>query len=476
MTTSTPAIIWFRKELRLDDHPALSAAIRSGQPLVAVYVLDEESSGTRSFGGATRWWLHQSLEQLAGSIAELGGRLILRRGETVSVLAALAKETGADALFFTRNHAPADIAVENAVNERLSGLLELHRHGGRLLFEPERALKQDGTPYRVFTPFWKGCLALEEPGTPLPPPDRWPAPARHPASDALADWQLCPEKPDWAGGLRERWQAGEAGAFTALEAFLEHAVFEYGKTRDFPAGGHTSALSPYLHLGEISPRRVWHMTRAAAAQHRQGEKTEPFLRQLGWREFSHHLLFHNPELATKPLQPQFAAFPWRDDPAALERWQKGQTGYPIVDAGMRELWATGWMHNRVRMIVASFLIKDLLIPWQTGEAWFWDTLVDADPANNAASWQWVAGCGADAAPYFRIFNPSLQSKKFDGDGHYIRRWIPELADCPDKYLHEPWRNPDAEEQTPAYPSPIVDHAQARDRALAAYQEIRTQTG
>jgi deoxyribodipyrimidine photo-lyase len=359
-------------------------------------------------------------------------------------------------------------SLEPALQSVFGDQVTLHRYSGRLLFEPEMLVKQDGTPYRVFTPFWKAALAQPGPREPRPAPGEWPAAARLP-SDSLEDWRLLPSTPDWAAEFRQAWCPGEHGAAQALEQFLEERVAAYKDDRDRPDRPGTSRLSAHLRWGEISPRRVWHVAQAQAVQTRQAKGTDAFLRELGWREFSSHLLYQFPKLPTEPLRPEFAAFPWQDDEQALVRWQQGLTGYPIVDAGMRELWTTGWMHNRVRMIVASFLVKDLLLPWQRGEAWFWDTLVDADLANNSASWQWVAGCGADAAPFFRVFNPTLQGQKFDPEGAYVRRWIPELEGIPDKSVHTPWL---ARHAGTEYPEPMVDHAAARKRALEAFQKLK----
>ena len=469
MSDSAPTIVWLRHELRLADHPALHAALKGKAPVVPVYILDQQQG--RAMGGASAWWLHHSLAHLAADIDKLGGQLILRRGDSLSTLKQLVGECGARAVYLTRSLDPGDAPLEQAIKADLEPETEVRRFGGRLLFEPEQITKQDGSPYKVFTPFWRACLAAAEPPAPLPPPKNWPAGPRL-QSESLEDWALLPTAPDWAGGLRERWEPGEAAALACLEDFLEAPVRGYAQERDTPAVHGTSRLSPHLRFGEISPRTIWHLCKQQAAQDRNDAGVEPYLRQLGWREFSYQLLFHEPRLAEEPLREEFAAFPWLSDADGLRAWSRGRTGYPFVDAGMRELWATGWMHNRVRMVTASLLVKDLLIPWQDGERWFWDTLVDADPANNAAGWQWVAGCGTDAAPYFRIFNPVSQSKRFDPDGRYIRRWIPELADCPDKLIHTPWEwRTDLQEAT-GYPPPIVDHGMARERALAAYKALR----
>jgi len=474
MVARPPIIVWFRQDLRLTDNPALAAAAASGAPVVALYILDE--GGGWAPGGASRWWLHHSLAALAAALERRGGRLVLRRGPAAAVLDALIAETGAAAIHWNRCYEPEAVARDTGIKAGLEARgVAVRSFDAALLFEPWTVATRAGEPFRVYTPFWKACLAAPEPPQPAPAPRHVPGPAAGPAGDALADWSLLPMTPDWAGGLRAAWTPGEAGAVRRLESFLERAVARYKGDRDRPDLPGTSRLSPHLHFGEIGPRQVWHAIRAATAG---GAGVESFLSEIGWREFSHHLLFHFPTLPDRNWRPEFDAFPWRHDPAALAAWQRGRTGYPLVDAGMRELWTTGWMHNRVRMVVASFLVKHLLIDWRAGADWFWDTLVDADLANNAASWQWVAGCGADAAPYFRIFNPVIQGERFDPSGSYVRRWVPELARMPDAFVHKPWA---ADAVTLAgaglrlgetYPRPIVDHATARDRALAALASLK----
>ncbi|MCX7384154.1 MAG: deoxyribodipyrimidine photo-lyase [Alphaproteobacteria bacterium] len=449
-----PVILWFRRDLRLADNPALIAAAATGRPVLAVYVHDEATAGAWAPGGAARWWLHHSLGALAVGLAAIGGRLVLRRGRYAEVIPALVAETRAVAV-----HAalPVEPWARDALRAMKAALpVPLVIHPGPLLHHPEAIRTKTGRPYTVFTPFARAFLALGD----VPPPQ--PAPARidaHPApSDRLDDWRLLPATPDWAGGLRAAWAPGEAGAQAALDRFAAGAARFYAERRDFPAEAATSRLSPHLAFGEISPRQAWSAG---------GEK---FRAELLWREFSAHLLWHHQDLPDAPLRAQFAGMPWRDDRAGLAAWQRGRTGIPIVDAGMRELWQTGWMHNRVRMIVASFLVKHLLIDWRHGEAWFWNTLVDADLAANAASWQWVAGSGADAAPYFRIFNPVLQGRRFDPDCAYVRGFVPELASLPTRFIHAPWEAPPAL-RPPAYPAPIVDLAAGRARALAAFAAI-----
>ncbi|MEM7042086.1 MAG: deoxyribodipyrimidine photo-lyase [Pseudomonadota bacterium] len=481
--SSAPVLLWFRQDLRLADHRALAAAIAAARPIVPVFVLDDETPSEWRMGGASRWWLHQSLAALSRDLERLGSRLVLRRGQAIDVLETLAEETGAEAVYASRCYEPRARRLEDHIARRFEAIGKtFRRFAGGLLFEPEVPTTKAGEPFRVFTPFYKACLALDPPKAPLPRPDkRLPSPESWPGSDDLEDWELLPTKPDWAGGMRETWEPGEAGAEKRLLRFLDMAMAGYSDKRNRPDIEGTSRLSPHLHFGDISPHRCWHAVeeRLASADDGRGESGgRSFLRELVWREFSYHLLFHWPDLPEKAFRPEFEDFPWDEDATALAAWQRGRTGYPIVDAGMRELWETGWMHNRVRMVTASFLIKHLLIPWQAGEDWFWDTLVDADLASNSASWQWVAGSGADAAPYFRIFNPMLQSKKFDPKGDYIRRYVPELAELPTEHLHAPWEaSADVLKAAgvklgESYPKPLVDHGLARKRALEAYEVIR----
>ncbi len=471
------ALVWFRDDLRLADHPALTAGARAGR-LTCIYVLDDNSGGLRPYGGASRWWLAGSLRALDADLRKMGQRLILRRGKAAEVIPEVARAAGATQVYWNRRYDRAGMAVDDAV---IAALKAQGLHGGtfpgNLLVEPGRLVTKDGGPLRVFTPFWKRVLALGDLRQPLPSPKQLPPPVEI-ASDAIADWALEPTKPDWAGGLRATWTPGEATARERLADFLE-GIRGYADDRERPDKPATSRLSPHLRFGEISAADIMHAARFAADRSAPSRDIDKFLSELGWREFSYHLLNHFPDLATKNLQSRFDAFPWRHDEAALAAWQRGRTGYPIVNAGMRELWHTGWMHNRVRMVVASFLIKHLLIDWRRGEDWFWDTLVDADPANNAASWQWVAGSGADAAPYFRIFNPVLQGEKFDPRGEYVRRWVPEIAALPDRFIHKPWMASPLElaeaNITPGttYPAPIVDHDAARKRALAAFERVKS---
>lgn len=472
----TPVIVWFRDDLRLSDHPALAAVARAGRPLICLYILDEESAGLRHLGGATRWWLAGSLRALDADLRKLGQRLVLRRGKAADVVPSMAQEARAQTVYWNRRYDRPGMVVDEAVVAALKARgIGGGTFPGSLLVEPQK-LTPNG-PLRVFTPFYKRILALGALRAPQPAPTSLP-PAPQAGGDTFEKWRLEPTKPDWAGGLRETWQPGEKAARQKLGDFLD-AIGGYAEGRDRPDKPSTSRLSPHLRFGEISPLDIWHAARFAADQGRAPARDiEKFLSELGWREFSWHLLHHYPDLATVNLRRRFDDFPWRHDQVALRAWQRGETGYPIVDAGMRELWHTGWMHNRVRMVAASFLVKHLLIDWRAGERWFWDTLVDADPANNPASWQWVVGSGADAAPYFRIFNPVLQGQKFDPKGNYVRRWIPELAYLPDQVIHAPWEADqktleDAKVRLGAdYPTPIVDHAAARQRALAAFASIK----
>jgi deoxyribodipyrimidine photo-lyase len=463
------SLVWFRRDLRLHDHAALRAAAAAGRPLVACYVLDER--GQAAPGAASRWWLHGSLAALIDALRQQGGELLLRRGDSAEEVAALATACGAVDVHCSKSYEPDGRRAE----AQLRGLLEargarLVVHAGDLLFDPEQLRTQVGEPFRVFTPFWNACRRAEPPGAPLPVPSGLRFARQTVASESLDSWRLRPVAPDWAGGLRAGWSPGEFGARARLAVFLDRSLRDYGRDRDRPDRAGSSRLSPHLHFGELSPRTVWH----GALRQGGAEGTEAFVRELGWREFARHLLWHWPAFAKESFRAEFRRFPWRDDPDALARWQRGLTGYPFVDAGMRELWHTGWMHNRVRMVASSFLVKHLLIPWQRGAEWFSDTLVDADLANNSVGWQWVAGSGADAAPYFRIFNPLLQARKFDPDGTYVRRWLPALAGLPTQFVHEPPAAPVATlraarvELGVSYPWPLVAHGAARARALAAY--------
>ena len=469
-------LLWFRLDLRVTDNPALLAALGQGGSVIPVFIWSPEEDGRWPPGAASRWWLHQSLTRLDASLRVRGSRLIIRRGPTLETLRELLEESGAGAVYWNRRYEPAVIDRDRRVKAALHQDERIaESFNSSVLFEPWTVATQQGQPYQVFSAFWKACTAQQRPEGCEPAPNDIKSPRRWPDTLSLRELGLEPTI-DWAGGLRSSWRPGEAGAEEELKRFLDEGLSEYSTGRDHPDRAGTSRLSPYLHFGEISPRQVWSAVRRS--RHGRSEAGQRFLRELGWREFAHHLLFHFPHTPEQPLRKEFAAFPWEPDQENLLAWQHGRTGYPIVDAGMRELWHTGWMHNRVRMIAASFLVKDLLIPWQQGAAWFWDTLVDADLANNTLGWQWTAGCGADAAPYFRIFNPVVQGEKFDPNGDYVRRWVPELGKVASEWIHKPWEAPagllaKAEVKLGmTYPRPIVDHREARARALESLQRIK----
>ncbi len=469
----TATIVWFRRDLRLQDNPALAAALERGAPIVPVYLFSPEEEGDWQPGGASRWWLHHALASLRDALAERGLSLVLRRGGSLAGLRELITQSGADAVFWNRRYEPAIMARDSGIKSALrEDGLEATSFNGSLMWEPHEISTQNGDPYKVFTPFWKSVRARPAPA-PCPLPDTaWHALDKPPAGCDLDALELLPTL-DWADNFGDRWTPTLEGASAALEEFLDGPITGYTDRRDLPASKGTSRLSPYLASGQLGPRQVWAAVHAAdAADSHAGYK---FLSEIVWREFAYHLLVHFPQTPEQALYDKYSDFPWQPDASQLHAWQQGQTGYPIIDAGMRELWGTGWMHNRVRMIVASLLVKHLLQPWQEGARWFWDTLVDADLASNTMGWQWSAGCGADAAPYFRIFNPILQGEKFDPQGAYVKRWVPELKDLPAKYIHSPWEAP-ADILRKAglrlgdnYPNPIVEHKAGRERALAALQ-------
>jgi deoxyribodipyrimidine photo-lyase len=485
--TGTPlsAIVWFRQDLRLDDNPAFEAALAHGTSVIPVFIWDPEGEGEWAPGGASRVWLHGSLRKLDSSLRKKRSRLVLRRGKSLNVLQQLLKETKANAVFWNRRYEPAVVAHDRQVAEAFASQdVKIETFNSLLLFEPWTVQNKSSKPYKIFTPFYRACRALPEPERPIDAPAKIASPKSWPSSLKLDSLRLLPRIP-WDKGIRQAWQHEENRGGVRIEDFVHYALADYPDSRDRPDIEGTSRISPNLHWGELSPRRAWHAVRATIAHHKRtatGKAGEAFLRQLIWREFAYHLLYHFPQIVSVPLHPNFAKFRWRRDRRALKAWHKGQTGYPIVDAGMRQLWTTGWMHNRVRMLVGSFLVKDLLLPWQLGAKWFWDTLVDADLANNSLGWQWVAGCGVDAAPFFRVFNPVLQGQKFDPHGDYVRQWAPELASLPDRWIHKPWEAPAAVlreagvELGHSYPRPLVDHNEARDRALAVFRKTRENGG
>jgi deoxyribodipyrimidine photo-lyase len=472
-------LVWFRQDLRIEDNPALAAAAERGA-VVPVYVLDEDA-GDWNLGGAQRWWLHHSLAALDTQLRACGSRLVLRRGNSGRVLDELLAEGGIDAVYWNRCYEPSAIERDTQLKDTLRARsIDVQSFNSALLNEPWSIKNLSGKPFQVFTPYWRHCLKLDDPRPPEPALEALRAPKAWPESLALESLALMPSIA-WYREMARTWTPGELGATRNLESFIEATLWSYTETRNLPGMRGTSWLSPHLHFGEISPRRVWHAVKERAVRDRVPTnewRTSQFLTELYWREFAYHLLFHFRHTPTEPLRTEFARFPWARSATHLRAWQRGRTGVPMVDAGMRELWATGWMHNRVRMIVGSFLVKNLLLPWQEGARWFWDTLVDADLASNTLGWQWCAGCGADAAPYFRIFNPVSQGEKFDPEGDYVRRWIPEIAHLPDSFIHSPWEAPDEVLRAARitlnkdYPRPIVDLKATRSRALDAYQTMR----
>ena len=472
MPSQNPVIIWFRRDLRLGDNPALHAGLQSGQPLILLYI--DEINADRPLGGAAKVWQHHSLLSLKSSIEAKGGALILRRGAAADILDDIIAQTGADTIHWNRRYAGQAREIDAAIKTGLKARgLSVQSYKANLLTEPWEMQTKTGGFYKVFTPFWRAVCRNIEVAPPIAAPQMLTCFADL-KSDDLERWNLLPAAPDWASPIMKDYRPGEQGALARLTSFLEGPVEDYTEQRNRPDNeSGTSKLSPHLAFGEISPRQIW------SAAKRSDYNTDKFLSEIGWREFSYTLLFYNPELASKNYKSDFDHFPWDSDPAKVEAWRRGQTGYPFVDAGMRELWQTGWQHNRVRMVCASFLIKHLLTDWRVGEAWYWDTLLEADPAANAAGWQWVAGSGADASPYFRIFNPFTQGEKFDPNGEYVRKYVPELAKLPSKYIHQPWTAPEGVLAAAGvtlgdtYPKPIIEHKAARERALAGYKLCRS---
>lgn len=478
--SEAPVIVWFRLDLRLGDHPALAAAVDSGRPVIPLFTYADDDEGDRPFGGGSRAWLRRSLPALEKELEKKGSRLILRSGPALKSIPALIEETGATAVFWNERVEPAARDVSEHLSMHLRDLgVERHLHPAPWLHAPGEIVTGQGTMYRVFTPFSRACFAADEPPTPLPVPRKWTSPSRWPASDKLED--LLPERasepspPEWT-------RPGSRGAALRLRQFLNDGLEDYPQTRDRIDEDGTSALSAHLHFGEISAREVWHEVRQSVdgrSSDRKRKAAYAFLRQILWREFAMLTLLENRDMGSRPIDRKFEDFAWRKDPKALNAWKEGRTGYPIVDAAMRELNETGWMHNRLRMVVASFLCKHLLIHWTEGECWFWEKLLDADHANNAFGWQWVAGCGLDAAPFIRVFNPILQGKRFDPDGGYVSRWLPQLEPLGAKYIHEPWAVSDMDLKLAGltlgkdYPEPVVRHQDARTRALMAFETMRS---
>ena len=474
------SIMWFRRDLRLADNPALFYACKAGGAVIPVYIHHGDDKDPWRTGAAGKVWLHHSLHALTADLALTGAPLILREGEPERVLQALIKETGANRVLWNRLYEPQAIKRDSGIKKRLKAEgIAVGTFNGALLNEPHEIGNKQGGPFKVFTPFWRYCQSKAPPSAPYPSVRKLKAFPGKLESETIDGLGLLPRL-NWHHTISTNWRAGHAAAQKQLNRFVESAMEHYRERRDYPGDAGVSRLSPHLHFGELSARQIWRQIVGNEQAHGHLAPKAPamaYLRQLYWREFAHHLLFHFPKTMDEPLYEKYSRFPWRENESHLRAWQQGKTGYPIVDAGMRELWHSGWMHNRVRMITASFLVKDLLIHWREGAQWFWDTLVDADLANNTLGWQWVAGCGADAAPYFRIFNPVRQSERFDAEGTYLRRWLPELARLDNAVIHKPWRA-SADVLAAAgitlgqtYPEPIVDHKVARERALQALREI-----
>lgn len=482
--TSDIALVLFRRDLRLADHAALIMGSKHAA-VIPVYV--RELADPWAPGGASRWWLHESLASLNASLEQRGSRLILQKGHLLPTIRKLVKDSGATAVYWNRRYDPFGEETDALLKAGLrADGLTAESFNGVLMREPWDVETKTKTPYAVFTAFAKTFNAMPPPALPRPIPKTLAPPGVWPKSLRLDDLGLAPTTPPqgpWHLGMADAWIPGETAGKRSIGTFIKGAMGDYTRTHDIPGERGTSRLSPYLAFGEISPRQAWHTVQASLAGRKPHETAGAavFLKELIWREFAYHLLHYHPTLPTTPLNKKFVQFGWEDRPDWVRAWQRGQTGYPIVDAGMRELWTTGWMHNRVRMVVASFLVKHLLTPWQVGAAWFWDTLVDADLASNSQNWQWCAGCGVDAAPYFRVFNPILQGARFDAAGIYVRKWVPEIAGLPDRYIHTPWDAPESALRAAnimmgtTYPKPIVDHGAARTAALVRYERMRRDT-
>lgn len=471
---SEHVLVWFRQDLRIEDNPALAAALKTGRPLIPLYIYAPAEETPWAPGGASKWWLHHALEALDKELQEYGSRLILRTGDSLENLLDICKTHQVTDVFWNRRYEPLIINRDVQIKQTLRARgIDTESFSASLLFEPHTIQNRSGKPFRVFTPFWKHLRSL-----PVEAPESVDikeliASPTAPRSSSLQSLELLPDIP-WDKSFYQHWSPDLKAAGQTLNEFVQHRARRYKDHRDLPAVNGTSRLSPYLHFGQLGPRQVWQALLQTGSVDGPGEYT--FLSEVGWREFAHHLIFHFPETPDQALNKSYSQFPWQPDDTYLKAWQTGQTGYPIVDAGMRQLWQTGWMHNRVRMITASFLVKHLLQPWQQGAKWFWDTLVDADLASNTMGWQWTAGCGADASPYFRIFSPMLQGAKFDSEGEYIRSWVPELKQMPAKYIHQPWEAPygvlkqAGVKLGATYPKPVIDHKAGRERALAALAE------
>lgn len=474
MSSDFPTLLWFRLDLRLDDNPAFQAAITRGESIIPLYLLDDQ--GDWAPGGATRWWLRHALVDLQSQLADHGLKLILRSGDPEKIITEMVEEHEIGAVYWNRCYEPSTVNRDSLIKRRLKAKeIDAESFNASLLFEPWEIQNKSGNPFQVFTPYWKHCLAKEFPQPVSCDHSAIKAPESWPASDDLDNWKLLPQIP-WDTEFVKFWKPTRKDALNRLNSFIIGAVHNYGDGRDRPDWDGTSCLSPYLHFGQIGPREIYHALSCKVDLAKGGARV--YFSEIGWREFSYHILYHFPNVPDEPLRAEFAHFPWEKDERLLKAWQKGQTGYPLVDAGMRQLYAIGWMHNRVRMNAGSILVKHLLQPWQDGARWFWDTLVDADLASNTQGWQWTAGCGADGAPYFRVFNPIIQGERFDPEGDYVRRWVPELAKLPAEYIHKPWEAPAAVLSAADvklgknYPHPIVEHKQGRARALDAYEKLK----
>ena len=477
-SSGTNVIFWFRQDLRISDNPGFSAACQRGF-IIPIYILDDVNAGIHKLGAASRWWLNSALEDLDES---LGGFLRFYVGDAHTLLPKLVQAYNAQGVFWNRCYEPWRINRDTKIKQQLSDSgIEVLTSNGSLLWEPWQVFKKNGDAYRVYTPFYRrGCLSMPPPRSPIPIPKeiRYAAPDRKLDACALSDLNLLSNN-DWHLKLSKHWDVGEKNAQKCATDFVSKRLNDYREGRNFPYNSKVSRLSPYLRFGQISPNVVWFMAKNHSVKIERAESLDTFLSELGWREFSYYTMYHFPELPVKNLQARFDKFPWHMEGSHLRAWEEGNTGFPLVDAGMRELWETGYMHNRVRMVVGSFLVKNLLIHWHHGQRWFWDCLVDADLASNSAGWQWVAGCGTDAAPFFRIFNPITQSEKFDAEGRYIRRFVPQLSKLSNKYIHAPWlASSEALDAAGVklgdnYPHPIVDVKISRALALAAFEQTKS---
>ena len=475
--TLAPTILWFRKDLRLEDNSALKAAIVAGAPVIPLFIWSPDESGGWAPGAASKWWLHQALKSLSESFKEVSGEFVLREGDSLGQLRDIIEKTGAKRVYWNRRYESPHRELDASIKRQLrEDGIEVESFNSSLLNEPHTAATGGGNPYKVYTPYWK--KVKDRPIEPIADPDfdSLKFPEAYPQTVALDSLGLLPEE-QWHHKFFQHWEVSEAAAQERLEKFLNQPVEGYNQARDIPSEDGTSSLSPYLHWGLIGPRQIMHSLKAKHDLGKEGPGV--YAKEIYWREFAYNVLYHFPQTPDAPLREKYADFPWEPDANALKRWQRGQTGYPIVDAGMRQLYATGWMHNRVRMVVSSLLVKHLLQDWREGASWFWNTLVDADLASNTLGWQWSAGCGADAAPYFRVFNPITQGKKFDTEGEYVRKWVPEIAKLPNKFIHEPWEAPVGILEYAGvklgkdYPKPIIDHKEGRARALAALDQFKS---